>query len=224
MERVICTIVAGILLVVPGMAANAFLQYPAQGHFDPREGALEIWFSIDGEPGETNDLPFTLFDFKLPEAYTLTISYNASNKRFTVRPAEKNPVATRRMMNNLWEEKIFEKGRLHHLAFTWRGTEMTFYLDGELIGSRNQAMGFGGPLGDAVLTLGDARQSHGAEITFTAFKLSDRFLKEEDLRERTPKADIHTLLLDEFEVWPPDESAEPRSSRVQASYYGGSAD
>ena len=198
------------------------VHYPALGNVELGEGTIELWLTptVELYPELKEDQYqglMSLFSLQVPgefsmnalwyakntrsgDQYRLHVSIGHQEQRKALIPVPAKPVKWRR-------------GELHHLAFTWRGKEMSLYADGKRVGHRMQAVGFSGRLGGSELIIGNA---HGRDAGFIlhAVRVSHTAHGAETQKNAEPVARLDTLLLDRFKNGSIDESHKTRAEII----------
>lgn len=226
---VVLRIVRTSLLVTPllltgaeGPALAGNIQYPALGHFDPEEGTLEVWLT----PMADDLYPalkekeyrggFALLAMSVPEHFSFSGGWGSKANQHGLFLSMHAPGRDKALLPVIAVPKQrWEKGQPHHVAFTWKGTDMRIFLDGRQTGGRNQARPFTGKMAGQTVLLGN-RENRGSAIILHAVRFSSVARTEPMLARAMPLPDIYTTLLDRFDQpgWKPDGD---RTRPVQSS-------
>lgn len=221
----------GLLVFSTTLPARAGgVEYPLFGHFRAAAGTIEIWLT----PQVDNLYPpvaekqfqslFPLFSCTIPEV--LNMSGGCAAKGTAKGPQHLLYVSLARP--DLRDGLLPVPGALPaglppgaplHIAFTWRDRDMRLYVNGQLIGARQQAALFPAVPPGAALTIGSVR-SRPAPIILHAVRFSCVARPEAELAQATPRADRFTLLLDVFDQ-PQAVSADERTTPAVSSPLAG---
>ncbi|MFW6058993.1 MAG: LamG-like jellyroll fold domain-containing protein [Phycisphaeraceae bacterium] len=202
------------LLVLIGLLASPLhagsVRYPAIGNIDLREGTIELWLTPtvelypDLEEGQYQGL-MSLFSLSVPDGFSMGASWYAKQGSRDLRSQLHVSMGHAEQKNALIPvpgggvaDKRWQRGEMHHVALTWRGTEMALYADGEQVGGRSQALGFSGRLAGCELIFGNAR-NRDAGLILHAVRVSRTAHDAETLKHAEPAARPDTLLLDRFD-------------------------
>ena len=206
------------------------LVFPAKGNIHLGEGTVEMWF-INGFDTEVPQEQWTekwrtLFALIFPTKEKYAIFFPSPNTMVVagyVLSGEQSYVWS--PQNLRWKP-----GELHYLAWTWRGKERDFFVDGEkLVGVipnwettvpevREVQGTVHGNLEGAVLNFG----GRGSSIALAGIRISSIALTKEDVlrsMEQGPVKDISTLLLDRCDG-APSEVISGYSGEKGGSYKG----
>jgi hypothetical protein len=198
--------VAALLLATasPGMAGK--ITYPAIGNLDLRQGTIELWLTptVDLRPPNPGQYQavLTLFQLKVRGEFEMSAGMYARQEEKGVGAhlfvSMNSEVGKRAMLGMGGGPPIdWRRGELHHVAFTWDGTRMTFWADGKQIGRREQTIGFTGALAGRGLIIGNS-WGRDAGYTLHAVRVSCTAHDAEELKDAKPAARIDTLMLDRF--------------------------
>ena len=224
--------VYGLLVVglVAGLSQSVWAEavcYDAAGHFDNREGTLEVWFTPlakDLYPTPRGDYEhvFSLFEMKVPGVWDMSCSWYAR----PTRKGLKVSMSSRKMKDGLigllsnTTPQDWKPGEKHHVAMTWKGREMKLFADGLCIAHRVQTIPFTGPLGDVQLVLG--RLNRKSPVVLHAVRMSCVARSDEALKQAVPQGDLATTLLDVYDSVPDDpKSTHPQISSAMSSQPAG---
>lgn len=189
-------------LVVPALVHAGEVSYEAPGNFRCDEGTIEVWFTptVDDlypEPNGAYQQVFTLFNMTVPDTWRMSCTWYARPSRKGLKMSMGSQVMKKGIVGILCDTpQDWKAGQRHHVAFTWRGREMHVYADGKLIGSRTQPLPLTGSLGGVKLSFG--AEGRRSPIVIHALRVSTVARTAEQLTDAAPKADIATLLLDDF--------------------------
>lgn len=198
-----------LLFAVPAICpGGGHIEYPAEGNFDPDRGTIELWFSAGRdimetfEPRDTSQGVISFFRMAVPDSHHIsvagTVRANASEPYIHASLGSQTDEGGMLPIPGPHGSAAFIKGDMHHLAFTWDGVYHALYLDGELLGQRQQKATFGEPGPDDVITIGHHFMKDNPIIVH-AFRISSRELDQGELQHSEPVATDDTLLLDRFE-------------------------
>lgn len=201
-------LLGALLLGLCGSSAQAGnIAYPALGNFDTREGTVEVWFTPMVDPYPENPGRFTsvfsLWSIEVENEFRIESGWGSSaggaehkpdRHRLFYSMTGKFPQA---LLSVNSEPQGWKKGEPQHVALTWHGHEMACYVNGERVEARLQAGTLGGLLGDTEFILGN-RRGQDAGIIVHALRISSKARTEEDMNGVHPRADIYTLLFDDF--------------------------
>ena len=199
-------IVSGLIVgAAPGLDAGS-IQYPALGNFDVRQGTIELWLTPTRDlrpevaPGGYQSI-LSLFHLKVPHRFTMGASWYAKatrdGARYRLHASIGHAEHRAALMPVPAEAVDWQRGQRHHVAFTWDGRTMKLYADGELVGQRQQAKRFRGPLGGCHLRIGD-RWGKDAGYILHAVRISRTAHAAKTQQDARPVPRLDTLLLDRF--------------------------
>lgn len=230
-------IILGLLLGLGFFAQAAgkdtgTLEYPAENNLDFREGTIEFWIKLGFDPAqylpstrEYRGLLAPIFQLSGEEGF-LNASYFAGMTYAPKAGLVASLVRGQEKMGFAYGgEFVPKKDEWHHLAVTWKGRTVCFYVDGQEKGKATcleylyQAFG---AVGGKPISLGDAKWHKNSRMTIDEFRLSATVRKPGELGFHGQlKPDISTRILDPFECDMIPDGRTPTPPTVIYSGAGG---
>ncbi len=180
----------------------ADITYPLEGNLNLRSGTIEIWFypmrDMYNEPenGKYEGI-FTFFDLNIPEAFNANCSWYTQPGQHGLKVSMGSPLMKKGILPLLGKAPAgWQKGDLHHIAFTWELNQMYLYGDGQRTGQRKQLIQLTGNLGGQKIIFGNNKRN--STYIIKAIRISDSARSGEQLANAKPEPDAATLLFDDF--------------------------
>lgn len=218
------------LVLVVGVAVSvesAGITYPAVGNLRLEQGTLEIWFTpygVDLQRETDWSREMSLFAFESPHVFGMGGGYSIKGARRGAHISMSNRVGARNILRNLvGRNPDWRAGELAHYAFVWDGEEMRHYGNGQRLGAREQRASLAAlmrldarALGAEELVIGDHR-GRDAGLILHAVRVSAIARAPETSSMERPDPDLHTLLLDRFDL----PGHAPENGRTRAVVISG---
>lgn len=191
---------------------GAKLDIPAEGNIALDEGTVEMWLKPfwSAPSGRKQAVPYhyhqlfdsrdTGYDYGL-NIYLYDGGETTSSKTLIGLWSDKDKA------EHVSREVRWEQGQWHHIAFAWRRTgpgvgSMRLYIDGELVGSKDNAGSFPSRLSPTIRLGKNATDSPNTSLDGVLDELRvSRIMREPDMSGPLT-ADADTLLLERFERVP----------------------
>ncbi len=116
------------------------LVFAAKGNLNPKQGTIEFWFCLEQPPPQK----YQFFNFRGGEHNYMNINRIQPGRLGAALCGGPPDDWTWKRVD--YRKKDIVPGRWHHLAVTWGGTELSLYIDGNLIGSTSEAKMPTGPV------------------------------------------------------------------------------
>ena len=156
---------------------NGFVKYATSDKISAASGTVEFWIRPDWNGADGGGHTFFEVGDNFNNGTILAID-GANNLRFQQWGDDPTtPAVERNVERDVGTSgRDWVAGQWYHVAATWNGTvgEMNFYIDGELVGARNDAVSIA-EFSTEDLTIGaEAIGNLSAEASFDEFRISDR--------------------------------------------------
>ena len=196
----------GFSLATGGLLAGG-IEYPAGGNFDPEEGTLELWLTpmakdlAPPDDGQYHGI-LSFFSLDVPGEWRMSSPWYRHGGQLGPKVSlhsDKVKDGLTAILSSFAPE--WKQGEMHHYAFVWKGRHMAHYADGKLLGEHEQATGFSGNPGAAVLGVGaTGKNANGDDpLILHAVRISSVAKDASALANAKPEPELSTLLLDRFD-------------------------